>query len=133
MFSIMNIIYGVPLTRDAIEKIDEWERNNSENWFESNGLTCGFEILYNRSTYVGFCGVNLGSFNELENYINIDPSIPCIRIQKSFNSKKSNEKVITLKPTQNQIDETTKLVENLHPLLRSLVPDIGLYIVISSS
>lgn len=108
MYSITNIIYGVPLTKKISAQIEAWEENEEEEkWFEDERGTCGFTILYHGGAdqHIGYCGVELDEFDEASFYI-----------------KPSN---LNTDPTQAQIEEAQKLYKQLQPELKQILEHEG--------
>ena len=115
-YAIANIIYGVLLNRKANDLINKWEQDESSDlWYEDKDGICGFRMLYTGSAdYAGYCGVRLTSFDE------------CGEDFRPISS-------LNVQPTQEQIDEMNSKIEKLHPDLRAILPEIGIYLVWSTS
>ena len=112
-YAIANIIYGVPLNEAGNNLMNKWADEGDERFFEEDDA-CGFTMLYNGSAdYAGYCGVNLMQFDECEDF----------RPVSSLN----------VQPTQEQIDEANSKIAKLHPDLKAILPEIGTYLVWSTS
>ena len=64
MYSIMHLIYGVPLTETVDAIINEFEQDETtDDWFETDEGECGFTTRYVGcgDTRAGWCGVELWS------------------------------------------------------------------------
>jgi hypothetical protein len=113
-YTIIKIVYGVPLTEDCIDLINKWESDpNSDKWFEDGRGVCGFISLYSASgPGHGYCGVEL---DELKSY--------------------GNEPVsdIRMKPTAEEKEKAKKLVDKLDPELRKLTGKIDVYFIWSDA
>ena len=114
MYSIASIIYGVPLTKEVSDKIDEYELRESEKWSEQEDGVCGFRVLHHgmANKRVGFSGVDLDSFSDADDFVDLS--------------------TLNFKPTIEQVYEAGRLVEALDPELRELCPPIGVYVVWST-
>ena len=123
-YCIMTVIYGIPLTEEASRKIDEWEDgvdgeeplpDGDDRWFENNDGACGFKTLYSGSApwHPGYCGVELCKFDECSDAI--------------------DAKELRLTPTPKEIDEAMTKIKELHPDLRTLCGEPGVWIIPSSS
>lgn len=114
-YAIANVIYGVPLNEEANDLINKWEQDETnDNWFEDNDGTCGFTMLYTGSAdYAGYCGVSLMEFDECEDFRPISS--------------------LNVQPTEKQIEEVKAKVAKLHPELKAVLPEIGTYLVWSTS
>lgn len=112
--AIVTVVYGVPLTEECIDLINEWESDmDSDKWFEDEKGACGFTSLYSASgPGNGYCGVELG---ELESY--------------------GNQLVsdVRMKPTAEEKKQAEELVAALPPELRKLTGKIGVYFIWSDS
>lgn len=113
-YSIVTVVYGVPLNDDCIDLINKWESDtNDDKWFEDDDGICGFTTLYSASgPHNGYCGVKLDT---LESY---------------GNQLVSEVRMI---PTEAEIKEATARLDKLHPELRSKVGPIGVYFIWSDS
>jgi len=121
MYSIMHVIYGVPLTEACSEIIDKFELDETtDDWFEGevdgNSMTCGFITHYTGGGpyHVGYCGVELWSAN----------CISAIRLHDR-----------PLEATDAQRELAEKRVAELHAKFQEALKDypIGVYIVFSTS
>lgn len=133
MYMIMNVIYGIPLTRKIDEKISEWEEDEScDKWNEDNGL-CGFETMYSGvGDYTsGYCGVCLGSFEQFVEDLRIDLNKK--EITYLFPDEPPKEVKIDLNLTQEQFDKANENIKKLDPEILKIAPKIGIYIVMSTS
>lgn len=111
--AIVTVIYGVPKTEAAIEKIEEWERTDDERWFDGEEGISGFTDLYSASgPLAGFCGVQL---DELKSYTN------------QFVSE------VRMVPTAEEMKQAEELVNKLEPELRELCGPISVYFIWSDS
>jgi len=116
MYIIGNLIYGFPLTEDTWKIIEEWEEYEDDRYSTDNEETCGFTQLYHGGSDLppGYCGVLIREFDECEDiYLGKD----------SFN----------IKVTELQKKEALSKIEKLNQELKAASPNIGLYIVWSSS
>lgn len=109
--SIINVIYGIPLTSRASDLINEWRKADSERFYDSNEVVCGFTTLYHSSSmdYVGYCGVKLTSF-----------------------SNDIAKKNLRLEPTEQEILRAEDQILQIDPELLALCPEPGVYFVIST-
>ena len=112
--AIVTVIYGVPKTEAAAQKIDEWERNNDEKWFDDREGVCGFIELYSASDYPppGFCGVELDQL-------------------KSYEPQMLSE--VRMVPTAEEKHQAELMVKSLEPELQELCGPIGVYFIWSDS
>jgi len=136
MYSIMNVIYGVPLTRKINALINEWEETDDDRWADADDDMCGFETLYHGSAdrIIGFCGVCLGEFTECDEIIKIGED--AIEISEDLPpSKKRGPKSskIQLKPSKKEIAEAQSKIDELDPEIKKILPEVGLYIITSTS
>lgn len=123
-YAIATIIYGVSLTEEVSDRIRKWEdglgaddeelEEGDERYFETNDGPCGFVTQYSGSSndLVGYCGVKLGEFAECNN----------VRVKN-----------LRLTPTPEEMGEAEGLVNALHPELRALAGEVGVYFVWSTS
>lgn len=127
MYSISNVIVGVPITPKLCKLIDKWEQEGDERWKEWEDL--GFETFYHGGgdRAFGYCGVHIGEFDECAEWIEVswDGTL--------YVTSHAGEKTIPLYPTSEQLSEALKKVEALDPELRTLCPELGVYIVQSTS
>ncbi len=127
MYSITNVIVGVPITLELSELIDQWESDGDPRWKEWEDL--GFVEFYHGGAqgHMGFCGVQLGEFDECGVYV-------VVRADALFyHTSKTKSKKIPLTPNQNQLDEAHRLVQAVNPELLKLCPPFGVYFVQSTS
>lgn len=119
MYSIANIIYGVPLTETA-------ERYCGEN--EIDYETLGFRTLYSGSAdYTpAYLGIKITSIDECSGYQKLDMDKKTIT-----DSRSSFTATITAGP--NETARINKAVSDLPQGLRELLPNPGIYIVWSTS
>lgn len=112
--AIVQVVYGVPLTEDCIELINEWESDpNSDKWFEDDNGCCGFTSLYSASgPGNGYCGVKL---DELASY--------------------GNQLVgdVRMIPTPEEYIKAKERVDALDPELRERTGNMGVYFIWSDS
>lgn len=117
MYAIVDVIYGIPLTKEINNLINKWETDpNCDKWEEDEvGRMCGFEIIYsgNRNEPPGFCGVRLDQFDESDGYNSL------------INLK--------LEPTNDQKTETLELINNLDREIKDIIPPLGVYLIWSTS
>lgn len=112
-YAIVSVIYGVPKTEEALEKIDEWEAADDERWTDGDHGTCGFHDLYSASgPGAGFCGVELGELDSYRGQLVSD---------------------VRLVPTEEEKLKAEALVAALDPELRKLTGPIGVYFIWSDS
>lgn len=142
MYSIMNVIYGIPLTRKINALIDKWETTDDDRW--SEGLnekrdTCGFITLYHGSAdrIIGFCGVSLGEFTECDEIIKIEDDTIKISEDSVPKSMRSGPRrppsIVKLKPSEKEIAKTQKMISKLDPEIQKIAPSVGIYIITSTS
>jgi len=107
MYTMGDIIYGVPLTSEVMEAMPDWQEDDEEE-------LCGFYQIYSgrSKSPVGYCGVLLDSIDELA-VVNINS--------------------LKLVPTQEQKEEAETKVEALLPEIKKVMLPIGTYIVWSTS
>ena len=117
MYTIGNIIYGVPINdrvRGFIARCNEelTEEEYSELFNDEEQLK-GFAHMYHGGCIglVGYCGIPIGEFDVIEDVL-ID-SIP--------------------QPSEEQIAQANEMIEALPKVVRALIPEVGHYIVWSSS
>ena len=127
MYSISNVIVGVPLTSALDKLLREWEVNDDPRWREWEDL--GFETFYHGGAdqAMGFCGVHLGRFDECGEYILVNGD------KLNYVGFHGGSRVIPLKPTVEQEAEAKAKVDALDPEIRKLCPEFGVYIVQSTS
>lgn len=126
MYSITNIIVGIPITDKLSALIDQWERNKDPKLAEWEDL--GFTILYHGglNQYIGYCGILIGEYDECGEYIRIEDDTLHYKGVNAITE-------ISLKPTPEQTEEAQKLVEHVNPELRKLCPPFGTYMIHSTS
>ncbi len=139
MYSIMNVIYGVPLTRKVNELINKWEETDDDRWADADDDMCGFETLYHGSAdrIIGFCGVCLGEFTECDEIIKINEDAIEISEDSPPKNRKYGPKLqsskIKLKPSKKEIAEAQSKIDALDPEIKKILPEVGLYIITSTS
>jgi hypothetical protein len=108
-YAMVSIVYGVPLSEAAAEKIQEWEDNDDPRYFYDDEL-CGFTTLYSQGgpMHYGYCGVEIG---ELQVYG-----------QDLVSSYRFT-------PTAAEKAEAEALVAKLDPELKQLAGPIGTYFI----
>lgn len=145
MYSIISIIYGVPLNEEVNNLMQEWASPGSfpdigiqsdelakwledggSDWTDDDGCQIlagedqpwGFKTLYHggSSYYVGYCGVKLGEFDECRNDMRIDEKF-----------------LASLKPSRTQELLAREIVGKLHPRLLEAAGPIGTYFIFSTS
>jgi hypothetical protein len=128
MYSIQNIVYGVPLTSKAADLIKLWESEDDERWTDEEEGQCGFVTLYHggASGLVGYCGVLLGELDECCAWLRLEEH--GIRYKGS-----GSDHLVRTKPNNREIKTAERRVAALHPDLRKLCPKIGVYVVFSTS
>lgn len=124
MYSIQNIIWGVPFTSRAFSWMDE------NGYGEPEDL--GFQTFYSgsSSTPPGYCGVCLGQIDEAADYVTIDLENNRL-LYKGRRSQRA--RAVPLQPTDAQKQEAEEAIAKLPEKLRKLLPPIGLYVVFSTS
>lgn len=130
MFSIVNIIYGVPLTEEIYKKIGEWEETDDERWWEDDrGGPCGFQTFYSGSSEFppGFCGACLGSFDE------VCPNIQLKGTQILIRDNLKEKYKINLEPDEVFKQKVYQKINNLDPELKEMISEIGIYFIFSTS
>lgn len=118
--AVVSIVFGVPLTEEVYEKIQEWEHtealdeNGEYKFVDGREGPCGFTQLYSASGPYpyGFCGVELCEL-------------------KSYQAQNITE--LQTSPTPEQYIEATKKVEALNPELKELAGPIGTYFIWSDT
>jgi hypothetical protein len=112
MYSIGNIIFGIPLTEEIMQALGDDEAEEM-----------GFEVLYSGSAdfMPGYMGVELGTIDECQDEDLDDPEHPMNR-----------------KPTAQQIAEVQERVEAFVKKMRKIdkdvtIPDIRRWLVWSTS
>lgn len=127
MYSIVHIIYGLPLVESITKRIDELEARSEseddldeqENWWEGTEGPCGFETFYDGSAeYMpGFCGVQLDEFNACSEPFALSD--------------------LTLAPSPQQIDDAKKKIDALPKWVKKMYDELEMtpdvYIVFSTS
>ena len=116
MYSIMTVIYGIPLSEEISKLIDDDTLPEDDSGLGSGDSTvCGFTELYHGSSdqHVGYCGVEISEFNECVDYIAAD--------------------TLVLTATDEQKAEGQALVDRLDQRILSIAPPIGVYIIPSTS
>lgn len=109
MYSITNVIVGIPITEELSKFVDQWEENDDPRWAEWEDF--GFKTFYS-----GECGL----------FLRVEPDA------LFYHSSKKARK-IPLTPNQTQLDEAHKLVQAVDPELVKLCPPFGVYFVMSTS
>ena len=118
MYSIVNVIYGIPIT-DEIEKRNQELLDadpNEEDESLGEELECyGFETFYSgsHSGIVGYLGVELSDFDECHSYLKF--------------------KDLKFEPTPAQKAEAEKKIANLDNRFKDVLPEIGVYLIFSTS
>jgi len=127
MYSITNVIIGVPITQELSDLVGQWEADGNPRWREWEDL--GFETFYHGAapSTVGFCGVHLGEFDENSGYIKVEPGALLY-----YDGHKRPLK-ISLTPTQKQQDEARRRVHKIDSELFDLCPSFGIYFVNGTS
>ena len=128
-YACINVIYGIPLTpelRAAVERSEANEPKDGEvDFFEEYEIH--FEDLYcSGGETIGYCGVRIDEFDECADYININNGV-----MTYYDNEGS--RIISVKPSPTQMEEAKKKIGNLSPETRKLCPDIGVYLIFSSS
>jgi hypothetical protein len=125
MYSISNVIVGVPITSQLAELVDGWEADNDPRWREWEDL--GFETFYHGGApyTMGFCGVKIGEFDECQEYIRVHLNARRLICDGGLH--------VSLDPTDAQVAEAMDKVNALDPELGKLCPEFGTYIVQSTS
>ncbi len=119
---VANVIYGVPLTKKLCE-------NMPVDYDDIEGY--GFTLLYsgNSEHQVGFVGVNLGTFDETSEAIEIG--------NKSVVIVNEDGTEVKLHPTVENVAETKKVIKELPDNLRETVKTqgkpVGIYIIWSAN
>jgi len=105
MYAIANIIYGIPINDEIHNKANELDVELDET----------FDVLYsgNAEREVGYAGVHLGSMDE--------------------GSDISMNELTKIQPTEEQKQEALVNIAYVDEVLRDLAPEIGIYIVWSTS
>lgn len=109
-YSIVKVIYGVPLNEEVSNKMDEWEDSGDDRWYDG----CGFTTLYSASgdPTPGYCGVELCT---LKSYAN-----QCVS-------------ELPLVPKAPQVQEAMKKIALLDPELRELAGKPDVYLIWSDA
>lgn len=135
-YPIMNLIYGLPLTAEVSQKIDEWEvyqydsseligkfSDPEDLWYEDQitvdgrryDSMCGFITVYNGESlqHEGWCGVLLDTVSAIGSF-----------------------KAPDRKATEKQKKEALVKIAELHPKLKELAggdENIGYHVVMGTS
>jgi len=113
-YSIVNVIYGVPLSVYAGERIDSWKKAGDKRWDWGDGENerCGFTLFYHGSMHcpVGYCGVLLGEMHS-------NTALEDIRLE----------------PTEQEKIEAQDKILEVDPELLNLCPEPGVHFVFSTS
>lgn len=127
MYSITNVIIGVPITQKLSNLVNQWEEDDDSRWREWKEL--GFETFYSGagSGQVGYCGVQLGEFDECGDFLRVEPDA------LFYHSSGKQPKKIRLTPNQKQLDTAHEKVQAVDPELLKLCPPFGVYLVMSTS
>src|SRR4051812_43004742 len=106
----ITIVYGVAKTQAVAEKINEWEENNDERWFDGDLGLCGFNDLYSASDSYppGFCGVELCDLT-------------------SYGQDLVSDYRFT--PTEEEKKKAEASIAELDPELRALAGPVGVYFI----
>lgn len=112
MYTIGNLIYGIPITQEACDYVEAAGVADPDAFEELQDW--GFETFYDGSSEFekGYCGVLLMSFNATEDM-------------------KVHELIMIL--SEEQIAEAVQAIANINPDLRNLCGEEGLWIVWSTS
>jgi hypothetical protein len=126
MYSISNVIVGVPISEELDALLRKWEDEDDPRWREWEDL--GFEVFYHggASCTMGYCGVQISEWNECGS-IQVNPDGTW-----TFDDYEG-KKTIVFVPTDAQVAEAKKKVDALDPELRKLCPEFGVHIVQSTS
>ena len=117
MYTIGNIVYGVPINEALSNLLLDWKKNLTEEEyaekFNEDGQLIGFNMLYHGGAdgLVGYCGVGLGDFDEIDSVLISE--LPY--------------------PTEEQIREAQTKIDALPNEVKELIDEPGHYIVWSSS
>ncbi len=134
MYSIIKIIYGIPISaaasklKDSYEDPDDppspeeeavakWIEDGGSPWGDATSNGWGFKILYDGGGApweVGYCGVVLGEFTECQNSIHV-----------------TSEWTAKLQPTEEQKKEAEDAIAKLHPFLKDVA--VGTYFIFHTS
>jgi hypothetical protein len=118
MYTIAEVIYGVPLTEKVYNKIED----DFEEYFETS--------YSGSSKYpVGFVGVSLGSIDECDASNRID--LTNGQIYNSTDATKA--KSFSIIPTDEQKAEVQNKIDQLPDEIKELLPPIGIYFLWSTS
>ena len=128
MYSILNVIYGVPITEKISALITEWEGTDKSPWYEDKNGPCGFTSLYHGSTggLVGYCGVLLGEFDECCEWLRLEDGGIWVK-------ENTRLRLARTVPTEQEKRQANELFAKLHLDIVRLCPELGVYIVFSTS
>ena len=139
-YAISNVIYGRPLSDEAISLIEEWDYADSNFDRKKDPRLKGITLVYYQSLQrferrtirkrrmvvdYGYCGVLLGRFDETQTNMRFDKS----NVQLLFDGGHC-----PLYPTHEQEDEAKRLLDSLHPdMKKAMEGSPGVYFVFNSS
>jgi hypothetical protein len=129
MYSISNVIIGIPISEELSGLLDDWETSGDPRWREWEDL--GFETFYHGgSPYaVGFCGVLLGEFNECHGLKVDDGSLAGTNTPSLYQEGDRIPLTATVEQTRVAQDK----VNALQTWIREICPEFGIYIIHSTS
>lgn len=116
-YAIANIIYGIPVTTDLVEKIRDYILNNNiDSYPEAELEEAGFKLLYSAGgeQLTGYLGVSLGEISECDEPILIS-------------------EICKIEPTFAQTPQVEDWIKELPEYMKKLVPKPSIYLVWSNS
>ena len=119
MYSIITVIYGIPLTQELEERnsdLIDADPEESDPTIHEDMEEYGFEIMYTGSGNhtPGYCGVELSEFDECS-----DSYLPISEV--------------AMVPTDEQKAEAHAKIEALDDRFKDLLPAVSVYFIFSTS
>ena len=126
MYAIGNVIYGVPIT----EAMQKWFDGHADELGVGEWSDLGFEMSYSGNAEIepGWLGVSLGGIDECE-HVRIVPGTDTTGLQM----QSLGEQPFDILPSSVQVVDVYEKVKELPEDLKKVCPEVGTYIVWSTS
>lgn len=119
MYSIVNVIYGLPLTDSASREIEGMGIEPED---------IGFTILYHGGAEYspGYIGVELGEYDETQDALSFRGTV----LSKADNGAPVTK--LVAHPTE--VAKAERMIQELEPKVRAVLPElVGVYFIFSTS